>query len=138
MTKMDRDGNNTVDFEEFYYWCACHLKNFCVCCGAALLAPCPLWRSFVRSRCRYEQEMEKKAVQLNLQLKMSEFEAEATARAETIQELESNLFEAQKRVDQVPSPVNMYCFCLCLCVSVSLCARARAAQILSGAGTAGR
>jgi hypothetical protein len=20
MTKMDRDGNNTVDFEEFYYW----------------------------------------------------------------------------------------------------------------------
>lgn len=42
MTKMDRDGNNTVDFEEFYYWCACHLKNFCVCCGAALLAPCPL------------------------------------------------------------------------------------------------
>ena len=77
-------------------------------------------------------------MQLNLQLKMSEFEAEATARAETIQELESNLFEAQKRVDQVPSPVNMYCFCLCLCVSVSLCARARAAQILSGAGTAGR
>ena len=21
MTKMDRDGNNAVDFEEFYYWC---------------------------------------------------------------------------------------------------------------------
>ena len=68
MTKMDRDGNNTVDFEEFYYW--------------------------------YEQEMEKKAVQLTMQLKMSEFEAEANARAETIQELQSNLFEAQQKADQ--------------------------------------
>ena len=44
--------------------------------------------------------MEKKAVQLTLQLKMSEFEAEASARAETIQELQSDLFEAQKQVEQ--------------------------------------
>ena len=93
------------------------------------LAPCDA-HSCVCSRCRYEQEMEKKAVQLNLQLKMSEFEAEATARAETIQELQSNLFEAQKKVDQVPSPVNMFsplpfppsvCVCVSVCVSVCVC-----------------
>lgn len=28
MTKMDRDGNNTVDFEEFYYWCVCLSKAY--------------------------------------------------------------------------------------------------------------
>ncbi len=44
--------------------------------------------------------MEKKAVQLTLQLKMSEFEEEASARAETIQELQSDLFEAQKQAEQ--------------------------------------
>lgn len=44
--------------------------------------------------------MEKQAVQLALKLKMAEFEAEATARAETIQDLQSELFDAQKKIDQ--------------------------------------